>query len=137
MKKFFSTLLIAAIALIASVNASAYSEEMAQIAQMLNEQTGGSNGIESVAYDGQNLVINMMPGLTSGEEDELLNQVEEPDALKPIILSSFAESLGSEGRQNFAQVLQMFGANLKLNMPLKSGKILTFNFTPSDLANAE
>lgn len=135
--KNFSTLLIAAIALIASVNASAYSEEMAQIAQMLNEQTGGSNGIESVAYDGQNLVINMMPGLTSGEEDELLNQVEEPDALKPIILSSFAESLGSEGRQNFAQVLQMFGANLKLNMPLKSGKILTFNFTPSDLANAE
>lgn len=136
MKKFVVTLFVAVLAAVIPFNASAYSKEMAQLATELNNQLAGQDNIQSISYDGNNLIMTFQKGMCSPEEEELLGSVTNANDLKPIILAYLQQGgLDSEAMNMFGQILSMFDSNLMIRMPLKSGKSIDIVLSPSDLTS--
>lgn len=106
---------------------------MEQLADALNREIAGTDFVQSVTYDGDNLVFTMTGDIVSDDENALFEEISDPDVLKPLVLAQFAENLDSNAKEAFVEVLSAFNTNLKLSIPLKSGKKFDFIITPDDL----
>lgn len=133
MNRLIAAIFLSVVAFTCTPAISAHSPEMAQIAEALNREIAGTDFVQSVTYDGENLVFNMTPDLVSDDENALFEEISDPDTLKPLVLAQFAENLDSQSKEIFVELLSAFNANLKLSVPLKSGRKFDFIITPDDL----
>ncbi len=121
MKKFLlSIAMLAAVAFAMPQTASAYSEQMAQIAQMINTelQKEGDDTISAISYDGDNLVFTLKTGLDGLSQD--------------LFKGVFIENFKNEGGAEFVQVMEAFNVNLKVVVP-DGDSTYEFIVTPADL----
>lgn len=133
MNRSIVSIFLAVIAFACTNSASAHSPEMEQLADALNREIAGTDFVQSVTYDGDNLVFTMTGDIVSDDENALFEEISDPDVLKPLVLAQFAENLDSNAKEAFVEVLSAFNTNLKLSIPLKSGKKFDFIITPDDL----
>ena len=109
--------------------AQAYSEEMAQIAQVINAELKNDPDLEKVEYDGTNLVFTMKPSeeynvlsLFAGKEREAM--------LKAMMLSGLTEN--QEEGEMMKQIMKQFKTGLKFRIPIDN-KIEELVITPEEL----
>lgn len=134
MKKILLGLTMALVAICLPVQASAYSEEMAQLAEMLNKELTQDNSVQSVKYDGTNMIFTLnVKGQLSADEINLMSLVLGTPEGKAMIVPQIKQMLGGDDDAKlFFQVLQ--SANTGLELRLDAGeKVFTFNLEPGDL----
>lgn len=108
---------------------------MEQIAAALNNELAGQDYIQSVSYDGQDLVFSMSPDMISADDSALFEAVTDPDSLKPVLMAEVMGELDAQTRDLFVTILETCNANLRLKVPLKNGKTFDFVITPDDFRN--
>lgn len=133
MKKLFPILLLFVATVVATPTASAYSSEMSELANMMNEQIG--DGI-SVAYDGDNIIFSFPPSFFSDEEKELFSGMDSLQPLAPQLKKSLAESLGDETLVMFGTVLSQFDTDMIVRLDLGGGA-KDIVFTGAQLLDSE
>lgn len=133
MKKVFSILLLLAASVVAIPSASAYSNEMNELATMMNEQIG--DGI-SVAYDGDNIIFTFPASFFSDEEKELFSGMDSLQPLAPQLKKSLAESMGEETLSMFGTVFSQFDTGMVVRVDL-GGATKDIVFTGAQLLDPE
>jgi len=133
MKKFFYALWIAMACLAVSVPAHAYSEEMAQLADLLNQQAGDDQDIREVSYDGSSLILTMNVE-RNGDLYEMISSAT-PNEVKEYMLPGFKASLTQEVCELLATYLMTYDANLIIRIPRDANKPFDMVITPEDLSN--
>lgn len=134
MKKILLGLTMALVALCLPVQASAYSEEMAQLAEMLNKELAQDSSVQSVKYDGTNMIFTLnVKGQLSADEINVMSLVLGTPEGKAMIVPQIKQTLGGgDDAKLFFQVLQSTNTGLEFRMDTGE-KVLTFNLKPEDL----
>lgn len=132
MKKLFSLLLVIAAVLSAPLSVSAYSDEMNQLARLLNE-AGSADGM-SVSYDGNSLIFDIPSNIFSEEEAEMLGSCDDIQMFAPLLKESLVESMGADGATMLAALLIQFDTDMLVRIKLPSG-VKTIRLTGNDFLN--
>lgn len=133
MKKIFSILLLLVASVVATPSALAYSSEMNELANMMNEQIG--DGV-SVAYDGDNIIFSLPASFFSDEEKELFSSMDSLQPLAPQLKKSLAESLGDETLAMFGTVFSQFDTGMVVRVDF-GGAAKDIVFTGAQLLDPE
>lgn len=133
MKKIVSILIMAVAALIAVPQASAYSEEMAEFAKLLNENTQDGS---SATYDGKDIIISFPASFFGEEEAAIFGTMEDLQPFAPVMVQVLNESMGAENVQLFGSLLGMYDTNLVIKLDL-NGVTRKITLTPSLLMGGQ
>jgi len=135
MKQYILTsVLIFIYSIFAPACAEAYSDEMAQLAGIMNEQTAGKDGIKSVEYDGHNLILIIDNNYFPADTASMLESVTDNEALKPIVKEQLCHTLDQDTKMLFASLLSTYDSNLELRVQLSNGNSFSVVITPDDLS---
>lgn len=131
MRRILSTLMLAALALVAVPDAAAvYHPEMAELAEMLNKEAA-SNG-STVSYDGSNIIIDFKSNFLSKDEADIFASMDDLQPLVPIMVQTLNQSMGEENVHTFGTLFAQYDTNLIIRLNLGSTtKELTI--TPAQL----
>lgn len=116
MKRYLSIIMLAIAAFVAAPQVSAYNEQIAELAGLLNT-AAAENGI-SVDYDGTNIVMHFPSSTFSQDEVAMLSMVDDLQPLAPAMLSGIAQFLSEEDMQLFGTILSQNNTNLVVRLHL-------------------
>lgn len=130
MKKILSIFILAVAAFIVAPQASAYSQEMAEFAQLLNANMEDGS---SATYDGNDIILSFPSSYFDGDELSMFSEMDDLQSFAPIMVLVLNESMGADNLNMFASLLAMYNTNLviKLNLP---GGSKTITLTPEILS---
>ncbi|MCM1320113.1 MAG: hypothetical protein NC217_06985 [Muribaculaceae bacterium] len=131
MKKILSIILVAMAALIAAPQASAYSEEMAEFAQLLNEGMAGEDGV-AATYNGRDIVIDFPASYFDADDVAMFADVDDMQIFAPLMIEVLNESMGADTLMMLGSLLDAYDTNLVIRMNLNS-TTKTITLTPSML----
>lgn len=121
--------------LFAPTCAMAYSEEMAQLAKLMNEQTLlTQDGLKYVEYDGHNLILTIDNNYFSADTASMLEDITDKEALRQIVKEQLCNTLDQETKMLFANLLTTYDSNLELRVQLSNGNSFSVVITPDDLS---
>lgn len=121
--------LVTAVSLSFPIGSYAYSEEMKQLATLMNESC--FDGM-SVSYDGKSIIFDMPSNLLSEDEISLLDSCEDLQSLAPFLKNYLVEGLGSDVAAMFSSILTQFDTDMLIRLQLPSG-VKSIRLTGNDL----
>lgn len=133
MRKIITATILAIAAICAPINARAYSQEMEQLAQILN---GQDTSIQKVEYDGENLIFTFSPSVFNQDDLEMLNEIDDIADFQAFMAEIMPgeKILDHETAQLLSQILSEYHTNMKFRLPKANGQYLTLTFTPEELS---
>lgn len=119
MKRLLTIIVLAVMALVAVPSASAYSPEMKEFAELLNQEAS-KEGL-TASYDGKNIIINFPSSFFDEEERDAFSGLDDLQPFAPVMVQALSESMGADNLSMFAQLFEVYDTNMVVRINLGKG----------------
>ena len=117
MKHIFAIAVVALMALFSAPEASAYSEEIAQLAEEMNKVADDGTTVE---YDGNNVIFNFPQSFFSDDEMAVFAEMDDLQPLAPLMVQTLSNSMDAEVFNMLGTVLEYFNTNMVMRFNVNS-----------------